>query len=57
MLLRKANSNTIKVLTSKAFIDSYISHDKFVPVNEVLKEHNETKMEIKNPEKVVEYTI
>ena len=44
MLLRKSNSNTIKVLISKTFADSYISHDKFVPVNEVLKEHDETKI-------------
>ena len=33
--------NTIEVLISKALIDSYISHDKFVSVNNVLREYNE----------------
>ena len=42
--------NTIEVLISKALIDSYISHDKFVSVNNVLREYNEMKEEIKNPE-------
>ena len=34
--------NAIEVLISKALIDSYISHDKFVSVN-VLREYNEIK--------------
>ena len=38
-------------------MDSYISHDKFVSVNFVLKEYNEMKEEMKNPETSVEYTI
>ena len=51
MLLGKDKLNTIEVLTSKALIDSYISHDKFVSVNNVLREYNEMKEEIK---KIVE---
>ena len=35
---------------SKALINSYISHDKFVSVNKSLREYNEMKQEIKNPE-------
>ena len=30
-----AGVNTIKVLTSKALIDLYINHEKFVPENKV----------------------
>ena len=41
---------------SKALIDSYISHDEFVLVNNVLQEYNETKDKIKNPKTSVEYT-
>ena len=39
--------NTIKVLISKILLESYISHDEFVLVNNVLKEYNEMKEEIK----------
>ena len=34
-LLGKDELNTIKVLISKVLIDSYISHDEFVSVNNV----------------------
>ena len=43
MLLGKDKLNTIEVLISKALIDSYISHDEFVSVNNVLIEYNEIK--------------
>ena len=33
VLLGKAKLDTIKVLISKALIDSYISHEKFASVN------------------------
>ena len=46
--------NTIAVLISKALIDLYISHDKFALINNVLREHNEMEVEIKNPETSVE---
>ena len=47
MLFRKDKLNTIEVLISKALIDSYISHDEFVSVNNVLREYYEMKEEIK----------
>ena len=43
MLLGKGKLNTIEVLVSKALIDSYISHDEFVSVNNVLREYDEVK--------------
>ena len=49
-MLERDKLNTIKVLISKSLIDSYISHDKFVSVNNALREHNEIKKETKNPE-------
>ena len=57
VLLGKDKFNIIKVLISKALIDSYISHGEFVAVKKLLKEYNEMKKEIKNPENPVEYTI
>ena len=42
---------------SKALIDSYINHDEFGKVNNLLREYNETKKEIKNPDTSVEYVI
>ena len=47
VLLRKDKLNTIEVLISKALIDSYISHDEFVSVNNVLREYYEMKEETK----------
>ena len=48
VLLAKTKLNTIKVLTFKAFIDSKISHDEFVSENDMLKEYDDLKEEIKN---------
>ena len=42
-LLAKSKLNRIEVLISKALIDSYISHDEFVSVNNVLREYYEMK--------------
>ena len=47
-MLAKSRLNRIKVLISKSLTDSNISHDKFVLINNVLKEHEEMKEEIKN---------
>ena len=44
LVLGKDKLNTIEVL-----IDSYISHDQFVSVNNVLRKYYEMKKEIKNP--------
>ena len=48
MLLANSILNSIEVLISKALIDSNISHDEFVLINNVLKEFYYTKEEIKN---------
>ena len=47
VLLGKDKLNTIKVLFSKALINSYIRHDQFLSVNNVLREYNEMKEEKK----------
>ena len=57
VLLEKAKLDTIKVLISKALINSNIIHDEFVTVNNVLREYNEVREEIKNAGTSVEYTI
>ena len=57
ILLGKDKLDTIEVLFSKSLIDSYISHDEFESVNNVLREYNEMKEEIKNGETSVEYII
>ena len=57
MLLTKTKLQTIKVLISKALVDLYIKHDKFVSVRNVLREYNELKEEIKNPRNAIEYNI
>ena len=57
VLLGKDKLNTAEVLISKVLIDSYITHDESVSVNHVLRECNEMKNEIKNPETSVECII
>ena len=57
VLLGRVKLNAMEVLISKDLIDSYITHEKFVSVNIVLREYNETKKEVKNPKMFVEYTI
>ena len=47
VLLGKIKLDAIEVLSSKALIDSYISHDEFLSVNNVLREFNEMKEGIK----------
>ena len=46
-MLAETKLNTEEVLISKALIDSNISHDEFVSVNNVLKEYDDMKEEIK----------
>ena len=50
VLLGKDKLNTIEVLISKAVMESYISHDQFFSVNDMLREYNKMKKEIKNSE-------
>ena len=47
-MLAKSKLNSMEVLISKALIDSNISHDKFVLINNMLKEFYYKKEEIKN---------
>ena len=47
VLLARSKLHSIEVLISKALINSVISHDEFVLINNVLKECNEMKEEIK----------
>ena len=47
-MLAKSKLNRIEVLISKTLIDSNTSHDEFVLINNVLKEYDEIKEEIKN---------
>ena len=51
VLLAKYQLNSIEVLISEALIDSVISHDEFVLINNFLKENNKMKEEIKNSNK------
>ena len=48
VLLAKSKLNSLEFLISKAFIDSVISHEEFVLINNLQKEHDEMKKEIKN---------
>ena len=48
VLLAKSKLNSIEVLISKALIDSVVSHDEFVLINNALKEYNKMKEETKN---------
>ena len=57
VLLGKAKLDTMEVLISRSLINSYISHDEFVSVNNVLREYNEMKEETKNPETSLECTL
>ena len=54
MLFRKTKFDATEVLNSMSLIDSCISHEDFVSVNNVLRKYNEIKEEIKRS---VEHTI
>ena len=47
LLWAKSNLSSIEALISKALIDSVISHDEFVLINNALKEYDEMKKIIK----------
>ena len=48
VFLIKSNLSSMEVLISKALIDSNISHDDFLKINNVLKEYDDMKEEIKD---------
>ena len=45
----KTKLNTIEVSVSRVLIGTYINHDEFVSVSNMLKEYDDMKKEIKNP--------
>ena len=49
-MLEKTKLNKIEVLIPKPLIDSNISHYEFVLVTDLLKEYNEMKEAVKNPD-------
>ena len=53
----KNKPNTIKILISKALIDSIINHDELILVNNMLREYDEIGEENKILRNAVEYTI
>ena len=50
-MLAKSKLNNIEILISKALIDSNISHDEFILINNTLKEFHDLKEEILNSNK------
>ena len=48
VFLAKTKLNTIEVLICKSIINWYISHNEFVVANDVLREYNDMRKEIKN---------
>ena len=55
VLLAKSKLNNIEDLISKALIDPVTSHDKFPLINNVLKEYDEMKGEIKNLKDLIKF--
>ena len=53
MLLGKDKLNIIEFLISKTLIDLYISHDQFASVNNILREYNGIKEEMKTSVKTL----
>ena len=47
LLLSKSKLSSMEALISMTLIDSVISHDEFVLINNVLKEYDKIKEEIK----------
>ena len=57
ILLAKSKLNSIEVLISKNLIDSNIRHEKFVLIDNVLKEFYDMKEKIKNSNKKQKYRL
>ena len=47
-MLAKSKLNSVEILISKTLVDSNIIHDEFVLMNNVSKEYNDMKEEIKS---------
>ena len=50
VFLAKTKLSTINLLITKVLINSYINHDEFSSVNNLLREHQEMKEKIENSE-------
>ena len=50
MLITKAKLNSVEILMSKALIDTNITHDELVSINNVSKEYDDIKEEVRNLE-------
>ena len=48
MLIAKAKLNSVEILMSKALIDTNITHDELVSINNVSKEYDDIKEEVRN---------
>ena len=55
-MLAESKLNTTEIVISKDLIDSYISHDEFSLVNNVLKEYRDMKEAIKSPKIIRKYS-
>ena len=53
--LAKSKLNSIEALISKYLIDSVISHDEFVLINNVLREYNEMREEVKKFKDLIKF--
>ena len=56
-MLAKSKLNSTKVLISKAFIDSVISHDEFVFINNVLKEYKKNERRNKKLKDLTKFSL
>ena len=56
-MLAKTKLNILEVLVSETLIESYISPEEYVPVNNVFKEHDDMKETIKNPKSMLIWLI
>ena len=54
-MLTRSKVNSLEVLISKALMDSNISYDEFVLINNVLREHEDMKEEIISLSKILFY--
>ena len=48
MLIAKAKLNSVEILMSKALIDTNITHDELVSINNVSKEYDDIKEGVRN---------
>ena len=57
VLTAKIKLSTVKFFIFEALINLFVNHDEFVSINNVVREYNEIKEDIQNPENTVQYTL